>query len=213
MQDRPGGRARRDGRGRGMPSLVAALALVALTVPALSSGAVISDPTVPANRDTDPVVLTGASFGTWSAPQNFTGLLPLIDLTQCQSFDEKCAHNHYVDPTVDTEDKLGQGTPIDRLLGYRWDATSNTWKQIPFQVDEVFTRYLDNSASGSSVYSGDDEHTTYAFDREGFRYTKSDPYDPNNPDQICQAKPASLPAYDPVKGLDSNDELAFMARD
>jgi hypothetical protein len=193
--------------------LVAALALAALSVPALSSGAVISDPTVKANRDTDPVVLTGASFGTWSAPQNFTGLLPLIDLTQCQTFDEKCAHNHYVDPTVDTEDKLGQGTPIHRLLGYRWDTNSNSWKQIPFQVDQVFARYLDNSASGFSVYSGDDEHTTYAFDREGFRYTKSDPYDPTHPNRVCQAKPASLPAYDPVKGLDSNDELAFMASD
>jgi hypothetical protein len=192
---------------------VVTVVLAALVVPALSSGAPVSDPTIPAKRDADAVVLTGASFGTWSAPQNFTGLLPLIDLTQCQSFDEQCAHNHYVDPTVDTEDKLGDGTPIDRLLGYRWDASSRSFKQIPFQVDEQFTRYLDNSASGFSVYSGDDEHTTYAFDREGFRYTKSDPYDPAHPDAVCQAKPASLPAYDPVKGLDSNDELAFMASD
>jgi hypothetical protein len=196
---------------RGLSAIVAGATLIALAMPALSSGAL--DPTVPANRDTDPVVLTGASFGTLSAPQNFTGLLPLIDLTQCQSFDEQCAHNHYVDPTLDTEDTLGQGTPIDRLLGYRWDAAAKTWTQIPFQVDEQFTRYLDNSASGFSVYSGDDEHTTYAFDREGFRYTKSDPYDPSNPDKVCDAKPASLPAYDPVKGLDSNDELAFMASD
>jgi hypothetical protein len=173
----------------------------------------VSDPRVPANRDTDAVVLTGASFGTWSAPQNFTGQLPLVDLTECQTFDEQCAHNRYVDPALDTEDRLGQGTPIERLLGYRWDGASRTWKQIPFQVDEQFTRYLDNSASGFSVYSGQDEHTTYAFDREGFRYTKSDPYDPADPDRVCQAKPASLPAYDPVKGLDSNDELAFMASD
>jgi hypothetical protein len=74
----------------------------------------------------------------------------------------------------------------------------------------MFVRYLDNSASGFSVYSGEDQHLTYAFDREGFRYWGSDP---NNP---CKAvpgpgEPKTTP--DPVPGLDTNDELAFMARD
>ena len=81
--------------------------------------------------------------------------------------------------------------------------------QIPFQVDEVFTRYLDNSASGFAVYSGEDQHTTYAFDREGFRFTAADPDNP------CQARPigGEPTTPDPVKGLDANDELAFMAAD
>ena len=34
-----------------------------------------------------------------------------------------------------------------------------------------WTRYLDNTESGFAVYSGNDQHTTYAYDREGFRYT------------------------------------------
>ena len=71
----------------------------------------------------------------------------------------------------------------------------------------MFTRYLDNSASGFAIYSGEDQHTTYAFDREGFRYRKEDP---NNP---CHALPDSAVAQDPVRGLDDNDELAFMAKD
>jgi hypothetical protein len=205
-------------RGRRLPALAAAGALAALVVPALS-GAQVANPTIPAKHDTEPVVLTGAQLSdpTWVAPSNFTGKLPLIDLTECQSFDEQCEHNHYADPELDTEATLGQGTPIDRLVGYRWDDSPKKWKQIPFQVDEQFARYLNNSASGFSVYSGEDEHTTYAYDREGdregFRYTQSDPYDPSNPDAICNAKPASPPAYDPVKGLDANDELAFMASD
>lgn len=36
-------------------------------------------------------------------------------------------------------------------------------------------RYLDNSASGFSVYSGNDQHTTYSFDREGYHYSASEP--------------------------------------
>ena len=70
--------------------------------------------------------------------------------------------------------------------------------QVPFQVDEMFTRYLSNEASGFSIYSGQDQHTTYAFDREGFRYRKEDPADP------CHALPDSDVATDPVPGLDDN---------
>src|SRR4051812_46807876 len=54
----------------------------------------VTDPPVPAARDTEPVVLTGRDFGTWSARSNFTARLPLLDLADCQTFDEKCQHNH-----------------------------------------------------------------------------------------------------------------------
>src|SRR2546421_756219 len=189
---------------------VVMLTLVAAALAATTSSSAQSpvvDPTVPAVRDGDPVVLTGSQFPGWSAPSNQTAKLPFTDLTQCQSFDEKCQHNHYAQPEVDTGDKLGTGTPTDRLLGYRWDAKHSRFVQIPFQVDEVFTRYLSNPASGFSFYSGEDQHTTYAFDREGFRYTKSDPSNP------CLARPDSPTMKDPVAGLDDNDELAFMASD
>src|SRR5205823_542381 len=92
------------------------------------------------------------------------------------------------------------------------------------QADEKFTRFLSNNASGFAFYSGVDQETSYAFDREGFRYTSDKNNDPDvvNSDS-CVAQPAqnSPPlnakgysaATDPVTGLDDNDEIAFMWRD
>ena len=216
--------------GRG--SLLALLALaasVALMTPALSGAQIAGQqlptglPTgtlpqppepnaPPANvRYSEPVVLTGADLGSWSVPANQTVKLPLTDFETCPNpvSRDSCSHNHYAQPEVDTKDALGKGTPTNRFLGYRWDAKHKRFVQIPFQVDQVFTRYLDNSASGFSGYSGEDQHTTYAFDREGWRYTASDP---NNP---CLARPADgvRTTPDPVPGLDDNDELAFMSSD
>ena len=194
-------------------------AALATAVTALGASPVV-DPTVPAKHDADPIILTGLDFPQWSARSNQTAKLPLTDLKDCSGTvdpsrggspndwlvaDENCRHNNYATPEVDTGDSLGDGTPVDQLLGYRWNGKK--FVQIPFQVDEQFTRYLDNSASGFAIYSGEDQHTTYAFDREGFRMRKEDPSNP------CHALPDSPIAQDPVKGLDDNDELAFMARD
>ena len=186
------------------------------------------DLTVPAARDTDPVVLTGrdllAGGSIWAVPENLTLAVPEKDMT-CFVANQDIAcpdqYNHYQDPDVDTATVTAgrvEGTPVDKLLGYRWQpnpgANGGTWHQIRFQVDEVFTRYLNNDASGFGIYSGTDKHTTYAYDREGFRYFKNGAEDP------CKATkplgPDGKPepeATDPVKGLDSNDELAFMASD
>jgi len=175
-------------------------------VPALASPVV--NPTIAAERKVDAVILTGEQFGTWATPSNVTAKAPLTDLKDCQSFDEKCKHNNYAEPEVDSSRVAAPaGVDVSTLTGWRWDAASNRFVEIPFQVDEVFTRYLNNAASGFSVYSGEDQHTSFAFDREGFRFTESDP---NN---ACLAVPASPTAKDPVKGLDTNDEVAFMARD
>jgi hypothetical protein len=166
----------------------------------------VPDPTVAAVRDVDAVVLTGDRLGTWAVPSNVTAKAPLTDLLDCQTFDEECEHNHYEDPEVDSSEVVApQGTDVRALSGWRWDGTR--FVEVPFQVDEVFTRYLDNSASGFAVYSGQDQHTTYAFQREGFRFTESSPTDP------CLAVATSPAAIDPIRGLDSNDEIAFMARD
>ncbi len=194
--------------------MVATPALAQLPVAIPGGGT--PDPLKPVTpRATEPIVMTGASFGSWAAPANQNAKLPLTDLAECPNptNTDNCKHNHYATPEVETGDQLGQGTPVDHLLGYRWDATANGFVQIPFQVDEVFTRYLDNSASGFAIYSGEDKHTTYAYDREGWRYTDSDP---NN---VCHAipfkegnsRPKTTP--DPVQGLDTNDELSFMASD
>jgi hypothetical protein len=178
---------------------------------------------VPAARDSEPVVLTGQDFPGWSVPANQTVKVPLTDLVDCPTLNtDTCSHNHYADPEIDTARANGPvGTPTNRILGYRWNpkaGPTGKFVQIPFQVDEVFTRYLENSASGFAPYSGDDQHTTYAFDREGWRFTDSDPSNPcqaipfevTNPDGTKSRPPTTL---DPVKGLDDNDELAFMASD
>jgi len=200
----------------------------------------VVDVTVPAARETEPVILQGAQLMDWAAPSNQTFQPPLADFGECppswtppsevpepnedgassladgfsaancpEGYDP---HNHYAEPAVDTAEQQPEGTPIARLLGYRYDATAKKFVQIPFQVDEQFTRYLDNTASGFAIYSGQDQHTTYAYDgagdREGFRYTKDGPAE-----DPCRAQPASDAQGDPVKGLDANDELAFMASD
>jgi hypothetical protein len=193
----------------------------------------VIDPTVRSAREGEPVVLTGAQLGTWAVPANQTVRPPLMDVAECPpnpdpstitnptgggaaglvaGLQPTCPagtdpHSHYAQPTLDTAPLQPSGTPVDRFLGYRWSDRARRFRQIPFQVDEQFTRYLNNTASGFSAYSGEDQHTTYAFDREGFRYTANTPEDP------CHAVAASKEMTDPVKGLDTNDELAFMARD
>jgi hypothetical protein len=190
--------------GRLLPLSLLALAVSAAPAAAAPLGAVA--------RDSEPVVLKGSAFGTWSVPANVTAKAPLTDLAchspQDPTSGDDCPHNGYVKPEVDTASAQPSGTPVDKLLGYRWDAKHGRYEQVPFQVDEVFTRYLDNSASGFAFYSGNDQHTTYAYNREGFRYVKDGPAtDP------CRAQPDSPAMKDPIAGLDSNDEAAFMASD
>jgi hypothetical protein len=167
------------------------------------------DTNTPAKRDTEPIVLRGSDLPEWAAPSNQTLRLPFVDFLECQSFDEDCKHNQYEEPHADTQDFYSdnKGPAVESLRGFRWDAKTSSWRQIPFQVDEVFTRYLNNSASGFAIYSGEDQHTTYAYDREGFRWFENEAGDP------CAAKAASPVARDPVEGLDQNDEIAFMYAD
>ena len=99
------------------------------------------------------------------------------------------------------------GRPPARLpLGRRREQ----FVQIPFQVDEQFTRYLDNTASGFALYSGQDQHTTYAYRRARASATREDGpattrarRSPSTPDRRSTRSP----------GLDHNDEIAFMASD
>ena len=134
-------------------------AAVLLATPTLSGALPVPDPTVQARHDTEAVVLKGSDLDAWSVPANQTAKLPLLDAPEsfgCLADDSTCdAHNNYAEPEVDTAKVAApEGTPVDRLLGYRWDAGARRFVQIPFQVDEVFTRYLDNSASGFAFYSG-----------------------------------------------------------
>jgi hypothetical protein len=204
------------------PALLALLsaALIAATVLPAHGAPGAPDFSTPAARDTDPVVLTGkdllAGGSQWSVPENLTLAIPSKDVVTCMAQGADC-YNHYEQPDADSSTVTGdnvQGTPTGKILGYRWHPSNGNpnggnWQQIPFQVDEVFTRYLNNDASDFGVYSGTDKHTTYAYDREGFRFTE------NGGTNGCTAtmKPGDHAAADPVKGLDTNDELAFMAND
>ena len=112
------------------------------------------------------------------------------------------------------------GADVNRIVGYRWNGAK--FVQFPLQVDERFTRFLTNNASGFAFYSGTDQETNYAFDREGFRYTSDQSQtqaggDPCIPMPRKNSPPLNAKGYsaqaDPIKGLDDNDELAFMWRD
>ena len=198
--------------------LIAAAITVFVTVGAASSAPAalpaplpVVDPTVAPDRAVEPVVLTGANFPGIAVPQNETAKAPFTDLISCppRSNLDNCAHNDYAPPEVDTSGVQNQlpikGVYPDQLLGYRWQKQHHKFVQIPFQVDKVFTRYLENDASGFAFYSGADQHTTYQWDNEGFRAYP----DPNDP---CHAlyKP---PAEDPIPYFDTNDEVAFMYSD
>jgi hypothetical protein len=174
-------------------------------------GAPVVNPTVAPDRSVQPVVLTGADFPGWAVPENTTAKAPFTDLAACPpgSNTDNCSHNGYSAPEVDTSGvqnkAVTKGILPDRMLGYRWNG--RRFVQIPFQVDKVFTRYLENDASGFAIYSGADQQTTYQFDREGFRYTQSARGNP------CRAVPDSPTAKDPIPYLDTNDEIAFMYSD
>ena len=114
------------------------------------------------------------------------------------------------------------GANVDRILGYRWDSARQQFVQFPLQVDEKFTRFLSNNASDFAFYSGVDQETNYAFDREGFRYSSDQSQTTAGGDPCVPAPRAGSPALnakgfsaqpDPIRGLDDNDEIAFLWRD
>jgi Thrombospondin type 3 repeat len=195
-----------------------ACALFAAIFPlAGSANAQVPDAPLAAVRESEPVVLTGKDFAEWSVPADTTAKAPEYQGKACMGNDENpltgdewCSHNTYEDPEVSSATATNAagvtGTPVDQLLGYSWDGSA--WKQVPFQVDEMAVRYLSNNNSGFAFYSETDQHTTYVWDREAFRWTE---HDPSNPCLAIEPTPAVT--GDPVAGLDTDDELAFMARD
>jgi hypothetical protein len=215
-------------------SLILVLALAASASPVAGHADGVKQ-----DRSTEAVVLTGAQFPSWSAGPDPTFREPqppvnydTADVEQymgpAQSdcykpgqsrnpYDraDNGEHNCYQRSRVPANPNTGAA--VEKLLGYRWNGTK--FVQIPFQVDERFTRYISNNRSGFAFYSGVDQETTYAWDREAFRYT-SDDFVLSGGDP-CHSQPAAdspmangkATTVDPVKGLDDNDELAFMYSD
>ena len=204
-------------------------------------------------RSVEPVVLNGSNFPTWSAGPEFTAhepMSPLNSITVGQQGSEPPAlqsacydpnanyggggrtpdpakgdHNCYQPSRLPLRTlPITKGVDPRRILGYRWDGAK--FVQVPFQVDQVFTRYLTNNASGFAVYSGTDQHTDLAYDREGFRFlANTPPADPNHvTSAVCQSIPYKSsnggfydgqPTTPSPNGfhLVDKDELVFMAKD
>jgi hypothetical protein len=218
--------------------LVSAAILVIISISARADAQAPALPLVPnlqqlrPDRSVEPVVLTGASFPQWSAGPEITARRPQVvqptALNPSDCVDQRTASDPSTDHSCSQKpdvaiygDGLRKGVPVEHLLGYRWDASSNHFVEIPLQVDEVFTRYLSNNASGFAIYSGVDPHTTYAFDKENFRFVEdalaypAEAYSKPYPRE-CDSRPRPgdvVTKTDPLPGLDDNDELVFMASD
>jgi hypothetical protein len=170
----------------------------------------------PAARETEPVVLTGANFPGWSARSDVTAKAPGTGGKLCNGSQlgspvgsGSCTHNQYEAPDATTGNALGDGVAVNRLIGYHWDARHSEFRQIPFQVDEMATRYLSNNNSGFAFYSETDQNLTYVWDQDRFNWTGEDAADPCH----AVARDGKASTADPVAGLDDNDELSFMAGD
>ncbi|MEX2393579.1 MAG: hypothetical protein WD826_03760 [Actinomycetota bacterium] len=190
------------------------LALVAVSFP-LRSASVESVSPVAQARGHEPILLTGSQFPVWSAGPELSAREPGIPATS-DCFDDHgdgLAHNCMESSRIPNNPL--EGVPVDRLVGFRWDNGSASFVQVPFQVDERFTRYLSNYASncngaegvcvGFGAYSAVDSQLTYAYERDAYRFTGGECF--------AEIEGDPEPEPDPVKGLDDNDELVFLHRD
>lgn len=215
-------------------SLLLVAAFVATAAPVIGQ----ADTPVAVVRSTEPVVLQGSQFPSWSAGPDPTFREPqtpteyeTADLqqylpeqarsdcyqpgTQWNPYDDSDNGDHSCVQDSRIPRNPNEGAPVDRLLGYQWNGTG--YEQIPFQVDERFVRYLSNNKSGFAFYSGVDQDTSYVYNREGFRYTWDEQLEKVG-GNVCLARPrpgtALVDGYgttpDPVVGLDDNDEIVFM---
>jgi hypothetical protein len=193
--------------------------------------------------ETEPVVLTGADFPDWtSGPEatarvwqpttdyeiyNSQGLLPAPLQSDCYDGSNP-PENGYTDPNFGDHNcfqgsqlpirTVLKGVPTDTLLGYQWDGATDSFVQIPFQVDPMWEHYLSNNASGFAFYSGVNEMLTYSFDSEPFLFTNkpvplSQPLTGSEAAQACQVANPDVTTLDPNPGLINTDQMAFMARD
>ncbi|MEN3272043.1 MAG: hypothetical protein V7636_804, partial [Actinomycetota bacterium] len=161
-----------------------------------------ADPTLPAARAAQPVVLTGAQLPDWSqlAAVGKANPNPLVGRTdQIGGDDARDAHNGtVVAPPADAR----TGVDPAQVVAYRWDGAH--YLEIPVQIDQRFPWYLANGRSDFSHYSGTDEELTYQWDVERWKMIGG----------VCTQEPAQgTPMLDPVASFDDDDELTFMPSD
>src|SRR5262245_45507525 len=79
-----------------------------------------------ANRNVEPVILTGADVPNWSGPAASVACMPYPSGALTGARD---AHNG----TFVTQPATG--VPVNEIAAYRWDGTR--FKEIPVQVDQL----------------------------------------------------------------------------
>jgi hypothetical protein len=185
-------------------SVGAALAVLLLTLDGSASAAGTSEPTVHVSAfATQPVVLSGQDFPTWSSGPEVTARAPQVpndygtynsQANQPQNLQSDCYQNNPQRDNNGSTDSShndhncfqGSQSPVRTVLkgakpaslrGYRWDG--RRFVQIPFQVDTMWEHYLTNNGSGFSFYSGADEMLTYTFDYQPFSKTANPPLPAN----------------------------------
>ena len=187
--------------------------------------------------DSEPVVLQGSDFPGWTSGPEITArppqtptdyevyntqgsiLSPLglqSDCYQSGSNDPSHGDHNCFQGSNSPVRTVLKGVPAQSLLGYRWDPSSASFVQIPFQVDTMWQHYLTNNASGFAFYSGADQMLTYTFDYEPFLFTSSPPFSATDPTGVCVPQPPSGQSdttADPNQFLIDSDQLSFMARD
>ncbi len=176
---------------RNLVSLVAAVSITVLALPTSPQAQTT------ANRNAEPVIVTGAKIPSWSGPQAAVVCKPTAQQTQ------RTSHNSIVTLPVPS---LTAASP-NEIAAYKWDGAQ--FVEIPVQVDEMFPSCLTNPNSNAPIgfgqYSGTDKELTYAWDVETWRKTAG----------TCTAAfpDAVTTVPDPVPTLDDDDEIVFMASD
>ncbi len=190
-----------------------------------------------ANRDVEPVMLTGAQIPGWSqlaaagiAQNHFSGFENFTGATEPGNGPRNAHAGVFLYPANwvpgDVSVNTGGGAPVNEIAAYAY--RDGRWGEIPVQVDERYPYFLANGNSTFSFYSGIDQELTYAWDTESWGMTKGTcnrEYDPNGIDVdkpglytplIPDANPnqgVSKAIVDPIAGLDNDDEVVFMASD
>ena len=217
---------------------VAAIASTAFALPGSSSAAAGPTGDLVA-RDAEPVVLTGDRFPQWAAPAATGTPAPYPSGASDDNplGDElRSAHNG----TIVTSGE--EGVPVGQVVAYRWDGDGGGWAEIPVQVDERFPHFLANGRSDFGFYSGTDAELTYAWGpttapdgrvvsvgEEAWKKVAGtcEARYPESLAEVEQLIAAGVvtpgagetpedylgPKADPVPGLDTDDEIAFLASD
>ncbi len=172
-------------------------------------------------REAAPVVLTGAQLPGWSVPAAHGVGYPYPSgaATSGAVLDAfgpgqvRDAHNGEILYPVPGSPGSRSAVPVEGIAAYRYDAAAG-FVEIPVQVDERMPYFLANANSDFSTYSGTDPELSYVWDNgdDAHGWGQESWMMVDGP---CERRypPGVGPVPDPVRGLDADDEVVFMASD